>query len=126
MTANLFIINSSWKKHFIYKNTYNHQYLNIQKKDILVTKVVKTSIRDYPCTKYFEKLTFIAPWYAHLRVHIRRQKMLVISKNFAYVINGWPIMENDLIQRCELIEKLRSDKFAVLIHNSIWFLRIQR
>ena len=33
--------------------------------------------------KFSEKLTFLTPWYAHVR-----------TGNFAYVLNGWPLYWN--------------------------------
>ena len=30
--------------------------------------------------KFLEKLTFLTPWYAHVRMRIRRQEMLVFQK----------------------------------------------
>ena len=40
-------------------------------------------IRDHPLSTYanfFEKLTFLTPWYAHVRVRIGRLEMLVFQK----------------------------------------------
>ena len=40
-------------------------------------------IRDHPLSTYanfFEKLTFLTPWYAHVRVRIRGLEMLVFQK----------------------------------------------
>ena len=58
-------------------------------------KLVKTSITDHPfstCAKFSKKLTFLTPWYAHVRVRIRG-KNISFSKNFAHAVNGWPITE---------------------------------
>ena len=51
-------------------------------------------VRDHPFStyaKFLEYLTFLCPWYAHVRVHIRGREMLVFRKNFAYVLNGWSL-----------------------------------
>ena len=37
--------------------------------------------------KFSKKLIILAPLYAHVRVRIRGQEMLVFSENFAYVLN---------------------------------------
>ena len=47
----------------------------------------KIKIRGHPFSvyaKFSEKLTFPTPWYAHVPVSF--------SNNFAYVLNGWTIM----------------------------------
>ena len=54
------------------------------------------SISGHPLStyaKFSEKLTFLTPWYAHIRVRIRGLEMLVVSENFAYVLNGWPLRD---------------------------------
>ena len=41
--------------------------------------------------KFYENLTFLTPWYAHVRVRIRGLEMLIFSENFPYLLNGWPL-----------------------------------
>ena len=56
-------------------------------------KVVR--IRSFGChsfsthAKYSEKLTFLTPWYPHVRVSIRSKKMLFFSEYLAYELNEW-------------------------------------
>ena len=47
----------------------------------------KIQVRNHPFSAYAkcsEKLTFLTPWYAHVRMRIRGLEMLVFSENFAY------------------------------------------
>ena len=39
--------------------------------------------------KFSEKLIFLAPWYAHVPLHIRRQENASFAENFEYVLNEW-------------------------------------
>ena len=42
--------------------------------------------------KIFEKLTFLTPWYAHVRTcAYQGVKNVTFSENFACVLNGWPL-----------------------------------
>ena len=54
----------------------------ICKKEFSVIHLVRTK---------FEKLTFLTPWYAHIRVPFQGVRNVSFSKNFAYVLNGWPL-----------------------------------
>ena len=49
----------------------------------------------YPLSTYAklsEKLSFLTPWYAHVRnVSFEMLRNVSFSQNFAYVLNGWPI-----------------------------------
>ena len=47
--------------------------------------------RDHPFStyaKFSEKLTFVTPRYAHVRVRIMGVRNVSFSENFAYVVNG--------------------------------------
>ena len=46
---------------------------------------------DHPFStyaKFFEKLTFLTPWYTHVRARIRNVSFL---ENFAYILNEWSL-----------------------------------
>ena len=46
---------------------------------------------DHPFStyaKFFEKLTFLTPWYTHVRARIRNVSFL---ENFAYTLNEWSL-----------------------------------
>ena len=63
--------------------------------------------RGQPLTtyaKFVEKLTFLSPWYAHVRVHIRVLEILVFWKIFACVDMDEP--KND--QRCDKMQTFSS------------------
>ena len=49
------------------------------------------SLRTYG--KFFEKLTFLAPWYAHVRVRTYRGDVrnVSFSENVAYLVNEWSL-----------------------------------
>ena len=60
------------------------------------TYIMKTSLilRGHPLSTYIkfsEKLTFLTPWYAHVRCAYQEVKSVSFSENFAYVLNGWPL-----------------------------------
>ena len=47
-------------------------------------------------TKFSEKLTFLTPWYAHIRVRIREVRNVSFSENFAYVLNAWSLSSQNI------------------------------
>ena len=51
-----------------------------KKKNRLVPTCVLLFTRKTKHTKFSEKRTFLTPWYAHVRVRIRRQEMFVFRK----------------------------------------------
>ena len=42
--------------------------------------------------KSSEKLTFLTPWYAHVRVAYQGVRNDSFSENFAYAVNGWSLV----------------------------------
>ena len=55
----------------------------------------QSPLRGHPLSmyaKFSKKLPFLTPWYAHVRVRIRGVRNVSFSENFAYVLNGWPLI----------------------------------
>ena len=60
---------------------------------------IDSEIRDYSFRAYakFSKKTNISySWYAHLRVLISGQEILVFWENFTYVLNEWSFTQNNV------------------------------
>ena len=77
-------------------------------------------IWDQPLSTYaksFEKLTFLTSWYPRVRVRIGGVRNLSFSKNFAYVLNGWP-----LSRITRITGKRHASNIKTLTNFLVWFL----
>ena len=57
------------------------------------------------CAKFSEKLTFLSPWYANVRVRIRGWKMLTFWKIFSDVPSEWFQAMNQVHQAYQVYHK---------------------
>ena len=74
------------------------------------------NVGGHPLSTYVKcsgKLTFLTPWYAHVRVLIRELEMLVFRKIFAYVLNGCPLADYAPLHKHIMVPKLWTVKFHV-------------
>ena len=69
--------------------------------------------------KFFEKLTFLRPWYAHVRVHIRVLEILVFWKIFACVDMDEP--KND-----QRRDKMRTFSCATISNMKLFAVPMQK
>ena len=81
-------VSSSWELLELRLNVQNDKYKRQSKMTVMC------SLRYHSfstCAKFSEKLTFLTPWYVPVRRNVS------FSKNFAYVLNEWPLSKIDIL-----------------------------
>ena len=73
---------------------------------------ISNQLRGHPLSTYAtfsEKLTFLTPWYAHVRAY-QGVRNVSFSENIAYVRNGWSLIRSVATAKQKYREEKRSKK----------------